>query len=211
MPFFVRGPGISHGRIVQSMVGNVDLAPTFLDIAGVPIPAHMDGSSMLRFLKKEAKIRSRVPWRDTYLIERGKIPPPHRINKNQQHPAPPAAAAAAPPALPPSSEGAEGDDSDAISVDYSNVGGKFERWAIECRKPRYQSPCAPFQTYQCVLDVGGDRWRMQKCRAGAISRPPPQLKRQWCKCKALSRYLHLHSNSFNYFIDLLFFSFFFFI
>ena len=120
-----------------------------------------------------------------------------------------AAAAAAPPALPPSSEGAEGDDSDAISVDYSNVGGKFERWAIECRKPRYQSPCTPFQTYQCVLDVGGDRWRMQKCRAGAISRPPPQLKRQWCKCKALSRYLHLHSNSFNYFIDLLFFSFFF--
>lgn len=76
----VRGPGIGHGRIVQSMVGNVDLAPTFLDIAGVPIPAHMDGSSIMRFLKKE-KVKSKVPWRDTYLIERGKVPPPHRIQK----------------------------------------------------------------------------------------------------------------------------------
>lgn len=79
MPFLVRGPGVGQGRVVQSLVGNVDLAPTFLEIAGVPVPAHMDGASIFRFLYKEktaaAGKSSRPPWRDTYLIERGRYPP----------------------------------------------------------------------------------------------------------------------------------------
>ena len=81
--------------------------------------------------------------------------------------------------------GAEGDDADGISVDFSNVRGKFERWAIECRKPRYQSPCTAFQKYECVLDVN-DRWRMQKCGT-SFQQPQTQFKKKWCKCKALSR------------------------
>lgn len=75
----VRGPGVGAGRVVQSLVGNVDLAPTFLEIAGVPVPAHMDGASIFRFLYKEksgaSSGKSRPPWRDTYLIERGRFPP----------------------------------------------------------------------------------------------------------------------------------------
>lgn len=76
MPFLVRGPGVGRGRVVQSLIGNVDLAPTFLEIAGVPVPPHMDGASIFRFFQKE-KVKSRAPWRDTYLIERGKMPPAH--------------------------------------------------------------------------------------------------------------------------------------
>ena len=76
VPFLVRGPGVGRGRVVQSLIGNVDLAPTFLEIAGVPVPPHMDGASIFRFFQKE-KVKSRAPWRDTYLIERGKMPPAH--------------------------------------------------------------------------------------------------------------------------------------
>lgn len=87
VPFLVRGPGVGRGRVVQSLIGNVDLAPTFLDIAGLPVPPHMDGASIFRFFQKE-KLKSRAPWRDTYLIERGKLPPSlfPKLNLNQDVP-----------------------------------------------------------------------------------------------------------------------------
>lgn len=66
-----------------------------------------------------------------------------------------------------------------MSVDYPRARGKFERWAVECRKPRYQSPCSGLQKYECVL-TGGDRWRMKKCHLA--------VQKKWCKCKALSKY-----------------------
>ena len=74
VPFLVRGPGIGRGRVVNSLIGNVDMAPTFLEIAGLSVPSHMDGASIFRFLQKK-RVKSKTPWRDTYLLERGKIPP----------------------------------------------------------------------------------------------------------------------------------------
>lgn len=80
--------------------------------------------------------------------------------------------------------GAEGDDGDHVSTDdYSIRKGKFERWAVQCQKPHYQSPCTGFQKYECVFI--NDRWKMKKCRLAAADIP---LKRKWCKCKALSKY-----------------------
>ena len=47
---------------------NVDLAPTFLDIAGVSVPPHMDGKSILPLiLNRHRNIRDK--WPDTFLIE----------------------------------------------------------------------------------------------------------------------------------------------
>ena len=47
---------------------NVDLAPTFLDIAGVPTPGHMDGKSFMPLLlNRHRHIRDK--WPDTFLIE----------------------------------------------------------------------------------------------------------------------------------------------
>lgn len=51
---------------------NIDLAPTFLDIAGVEPPAHMDGRSILKLLDRRRKPtrKSMGRWPDTFLIER---------------------------------------------------------------------------------------------------------------------------------------------
>ncbi len=56
------------------------MAPTFLDIAGVKVPEHMDGNSMLPLLKSqdleseksEDRINNlKIEWRDSFLIEKG--------------------------------------------------------------------------------------------------------------------------------------------
>jgi len=65
-PMLVRGPGVDAGTTVDHLVGNVDIAPTFLDLAGASIPGSVDGESLL------GPILGRVSsgdWRDAMLIE----------------------------------------------------------------------------------------------------------------------------------------------
>ncbi|KAK8723563.1 hypothetical protein OTU49_011785, partial [Cherax quadricarinatus] len=70
VPFLVRGPGIEPGRQINNIALNVDLAPTFLDIAGIKPPLHMDGRSLLPVLTNTQDDDSRaVPWRDSFLVE----------------------------------------------------------------------------------------------------------------------------------------------
>lgn len=71
VPFLVRGPGIEPGTIIDDLVLNIDLAPTFLDIAGVDTPPQMDGRSFLRLLNRRHKPKTRYSnkWPDTFLIE----------------------------------------------------------------------------------------------------------------------------------------------
>ncbi|KAJ9601383.1 hypothetical protein L9F63_000457, partial [Diploptera punctata] len=61
-----QGPDIEPGTIIDDIVLNLDLAPTFLDIAGVETPAHMDGRSFLKLLHRK---RKKFKWPDTFLIE----------------------------------------------------------------------------------------------------------------------------------------------
>ncbi|XP_039952975.1 extracellular sulfatase SULF-1 homolog isoform X1 [Bactrocera tryoni] len=68
VPFLIRGPGIQPARVVDEIVLNVDLAPTFLDIGGVSTPQHMDGRSILPLLfSRQRNVREQ--WPDTFLIE----------------------------------------------------------------------------------------------------------------------------------------------
>lgn len=53
-PLLARGPGIKAGIAPEQFVANVDLAPTFLDLAGVPIPASMQGRSLAPLLRGDA-------------------------------------------------------------------------------------------------------------------------------------------------------------
>ena len=72
-----RGPGIDAGSTFAQPATQVDLAPTFLDIAGLKKPANMDGHSLLPLLtngrrgtgKGAAALRGGAPWRDAVFIE----------------------------------------------------------------------------------------------------------------------------------------------
>ena len=53
VPLMIRYPKrIPAGTVRDEMVLDTDLAPTFLDLAGVPVPAHMQGKSVLPLVKE---------------------------------------------------------------------------------------------------------------------------------------------------------------
>ena len=49
----VRWGGAKGGRVVDDLVSLTDLAPTFLEIAGLPIPERMTGRSLVKILQSE--------------------------------------------------------------------------------------------------------------------------------------------------------------
>jgi len=59
VPLLASGPGIKAGNVPSQMVSNIDLAPTFLDLAGLSVPASMQGRSLAPLLRGE----SPVDWR----------------------------------------------------------------------------------------------------------------------------------------------------
>jgi len=63
VPFVIGGAGVAPRR-VSGMALNIDIAPTFLELAGVPVPASIQGRSLVRLLRGEA---ARV--RDSFLYE----------------------------------------------------------------------------------------------------------------------------------------------
>ena len=65
VPLLVRGPGIKAGSLPAQFVANIDLAPTFLDLAGLPIPDFMQGRSLAPLLhgEKPADWRTSIYYR----------------------------------------------------------------------------------------------------------------------------------------------------
>jgi arylsulfatase A-like enzyme len=51
VPLLIQGPGINAGNTPSQLVANIDLAPTFLDLAGVPVPSSMQGRSLVPLLE----------------------------------------------------------------------------------------------------------------------------------------------------------------
>jgi len=63
MPFLIRWPGVvKPGSRNASLIQNIDYAPTFLDVAGVPVPKEMQGRSLVPVLKAGNETPS--GWRD---------------------------------------------------------------------------------------------------------------------------------------------------
>lgn len=63
VPFAMLYPPVTAGGGVETrLVANIDVAPTIYDLAGLPIPAEVDGRSLLDLLRGGA-------WRDHLLLE----------------------------------------------------------------------------------------------------------------------------------------------
>ncbi|MBN1560808.1 sulfatase [candidate division KSB1 bacterium] len=79
-PLIVRWPGVTKpGTKNDALVSNLDFAETFLDIAGVPIPADMQGHSLAPLLqgKKPAN------WRTSVYYHYYEYPAVHMVNKHE--------------------------------------------------------------------------------------------------------------------------------
>lgn len=65
IPLLVRWPGhFEGGRVVDEMALNIDIAPTFLQLAGLPVPEAMQGRSLAPLLKGEP-----ADWRKAFFYE----------------------------------------------------------------------------------------------------------------------------------------------
>ena len=65
VPLLVRLPTeLKRGATIESLVQNIDIAPTILEAAGLQVPEHMQGMSFAPLFAQEE-----VPWRDRIFYE----------------------------------------------------------------------------------------------------------------------------------------------
>lgn len=75
-PLIVRWPGVvAAGSESKDLVSTLDFAETILDMAGVPIPADMQGRSLVPLLRGERP----ADWRDAHYYHYYEYPQPHRV------------------------------------------------------------------------------------------------------------------------------------
>jgi arylsulfatase A-like enzyme len=78
-PLIVRWPGVVEpGSVNNDMVSNIDLAETFLDMAGVKVPADMQGRSMVPILKGKTPGN----WRKEHYYHYYEYPGSHMVKRH---------------------------------------------------------------------------------------------------------------------------------
>lgn len=51
VPLLMRGSGIERGGVAQGLAGHIDLLPTFCELAGIEIPSHAQGTTLVPVLQ----------------------------------------------------------------------------------------------------------------------------------------------------------------
>ncbi|HWA85720.1 MAG TPA: sulfatase [Opitutus sp.] len=75
-PFLVSWPGVTRpGSVNRDIVSNLDFAETFLEAAGVAIPAEMQGRSLVPLLEG----RRSADWRTSFYYHYYEYPYPHHV------------------------------------------------------------------------------------------------------------------------------------
>jgi arylsulfatase A-like enzyme len=80
MPLVIRWPGVTKPiTVCDSLVSNLDFAETFLEMAGLPVPADMQGQSLVPLL------RGTIPpdWRQSLYYHYYEYPAVHMVNKHE--------------------------------------------------------------------------------------------------------------------------------
>ena len=79
MPLVARWPaGIEPGTVCDELVQNLDFAPTFLDLAGVPVPDDVQGRSLVPLLKGEEP----ADWRESIYYHYYEQPSEHNVPRH---------------------------------------------------------------------------------------------------------------------------------
>ncbi|MCU0877364.1 MAG: DUF4976 domain-containing protein, partial [Pirellulaceae bacterium] len=79
-PLLVRWPGkVEPGSVSNTMVMNLDFAETFLDIAGIEVPADMQGRSIVPVLKGQTP----DDWRKSVYYHYYEFPQPHYVHPHR--------------------------------------------------------------------------------------------------------------------------------
>jgi arylsulfatase A-like enzyme len=79
MPFIVKWPGVTKpGSVNTDMVQNLDFAETFLDMAGLEIPAEMQGHSLVPTLKGNTPDN----WRESIYYHYYEYPGAHMVQRH---------------------------------------------------------------------------------------------------------------------------------
>jgi len=75
-PFLVRWPGmVQPGTVNSDLVSLLDLAQTFCEVAGVPIPSDMQGHSLVPLLQGKKP----ADWRSSFYYSYYEYPNPHHV------------------------------------------------------------------------------------------------------------------------------------
>ncbi len=78
-PLLVRWPGVAKADATDNhLVSNLDFAATFLDAAGVAIPADIQGRSLVPVLKGQAP----ADWRSSFYYHYYEYPGPHSVARH---------------------------------------------------------------------------------------------------------------------------------
>jgi N-acetylglucosamine-6-sulfatase len=67
VPLVIVGPGVPKGQVVNAIVENIDLCPTFTELAGASSPTEPDGHSLVALLRGD--VQGELDWRRAALIE----------------------------------------------------------------------------------------------------------------------------------------------
>lgn len=91
VPLVVVGPGVAKGQVVSAIVENVDLCPTFTELAGASAPTSPDGRSLVPLLRGSPA----TEWRHSALVEHHRpFPDPSDPDAPMRHAANPTTYAA---------------------------------------------------------------------------------------------------------------------
>lgn len=78
-PLLVRWPGVTKpGSVNRDMVSNLDFPETFLEAAGAPVPAEMQGKSLVSLLKGKTP----KDWRQSFYYHYYEFPGPHDVARH---------------------------------------------------------------------------------------------------------------------------------
>lgn len=102
VPLVVRGPGVPAGAVRRQLSVNIDLAPTFAELAGAATPDFVDGRSLVSLIGADPPPND--SWRQALLLEHGfpdETPAsPAAIDEDGEEDADPSAQAEPPRAAP---------------------------------------------------------------------------------------------------------------